>query len=771
MKRIIALLLSAVMLATCFSVIAFAETTDKAEAVNNTSYESLGAGAVTLNCQYSEDRQKIELSGNVNYNVLVSYGKYSLGILRIKPSQSVEEAIRAKKPDIPAQMNIATRFSFSIDIKKTSELFSKYAVIIISPEGDIILASTPTKVGVATKDIDFSRENFKGLAVNNIHEASVGGDMGFGSAIIPVYYDRLINTNMNGYMYPHENAQLFFDKTYIDELDAKIRTYSVSGARVYLQLLMPKTDELGAVIGYEMPDVYKEEALSLLYTYVRFLSSRYKEFVDGRIGGFIVGKQIDKEIYNWHKVSSIDQYAEKYAFYVSVVANTARLENPQLDIVVPFSDLDCYNSSVDTAVSDYLPTVLIEKLAYIFDRDFSDGLKFNIMIESDASIIDSPVPDDIEQDTEKSEKKYRVISDSKDIDLQISELSRLNTFLSKMDKKYRSAPSKYIFLWNIPKNTQGYLLECSYAYSYYSLIKNNRVSSYVISFSENDFKNMDGANDTVRRIDTKDGAAQCKPLLKFFGIKSWSEIVKSYDSSSAVIRNEYKSDKIAASGSYKGSFPYFDFSTGELSDWYGGAYSKSIKADYGEGGQRVLRQLVERPSGSAHSDLLCIYEYNENYSYTPAIAMKMKITDGDASSGAIYEITVTMGKGPDTVSEKKTVRSGEIFELWMDVSAFSKKNMADYLKISTRCITGELNEYSLWVYDISGYSTAHSNEKLDELISNARRDIRDQLHKNENTNDDSIVYWIVFSIILAAAVIGGIIVIVLRRDDIKNRKR
>ena len=150
--------------------------------------------------------------------------------------------------------------------------------------------------------------------------------------------------------------------------------------------------------------------------------------------------------------------------------------------------------------------------------------------------------------------------------------------------------------------------------------------------------------------------------------------------------------------------------------------------------------------------------------------MKMKITDGDASNGAIYEITVTMGKGTDTVSEKKTVRSGEIFELWMDVSAFSKKNMADYLKISTRCITGELNEYSLWVYDISGYSTAHSNEKLDELISNARRDIRDQLHKNENTNDDSIVYWIVFSIILAAAVIGGILVIVLRRDDIKKRK-
>ena len=104
MKRVLSFLLAVIMLISCCAVAAVAGEMDSSDEDEKPLYESLGVDAVTLNCKYSSDRQAVEISGNVNYNILVSYGKYSIGIIRIKPSQSIEEAINAKKPDIAAQM-------------------------------------------------------------------------------------------------------------------------------------------------------------------------------------------------------------------------------------------------------------------------------------------------------------------------------------------------------------------------------------------------------------------------------------------------------------------------------------------------------------------------------------------------------------------------------------------------------------------------------------------------------------------------------------------
>ena len=769
MKRVIAFVLSALLLVAYGTLIIDADDGATSENAETTSYESLGSGAVTLNCVYSADREKIELSGNVNYNILVSHGKYMLGILRIAPHQSVEDAICAESPDIAAKINIAAKFSFSLDIRSTADRVSKYAVVLISSEGDIILASEPIYISVPSgySYMKNHRDEFKGAFVGDTAEVSVYGDMGFGTAIIPVYYNRLINTSMNGYIFSHEDGHLFFDKAYIDELDAKIRTYSVSGARVYLQLLMPTEIETGenSNIGYEsymMPDVYDAETLSTVYTYVKFLVSRYRGYVDGQIGGIIVGKQIDKRQYNSSDIVGSDEYAEKYALYVSVVAAAARLENPDMDIVVPFSDLDCYEIAAEIPRGDHLPSNIIEKISSVFDRYYSDGLDFSIMIESGAMPV-SLVDNDGEYDG-----KYSVIGANSDLSLGITELYRLNSYLQSIERIYRSAPSSYIFYWNVPDSAQGDILECSYAYIYYSLLKNSRSSSFVISFDDGNFDSFDAIRKTVGLIDTAAGVSQCEGLLNLFGVNSWNDIVEDYSTEGAVVRTEYLSDNVTPMQDPKGSFAYFDFSTGDLSDWYGGTYSKSIKADYGEGGYRVLRQTVGRAIRGAHSDLFCIYEYDENFIYTPLICLKMKISDGEVSSGALYEVTVTVGTKNSFVSRTQTVSSGQSFDMWLDVGEYAQNNMTSYIKISTRSITGETDEYSLWVNDISGYSSKYDSEELNKLISEARHNIRNQTQNNDGIGSDSVVYWIVFAIILVAVVIGGVLMIVLRRDDTKK---
>ncbi len=768
MRRCIAFLLSVIMIVAALPSMAFAQTLgneDTSDVTSDGKIEYLGVGAVTLTCEYSDDAKQIEISGNVNYNILVTYGKYSLGILRIAPFQSISYAMAAEEPDIAAEMNIAAKFSISFEIKNTTERFSKYAVVLISPEGDMVLASEPKYISVASK-YSFSssdRENFKGILTSGMSNVSVSGDMGFGSAVIPVYCNRLINQAMNGYMYPHEDTHCFFDKTYIDELDGKVRTYSSTGARVYLQLLWSSDGDAT----YNMPDVYNSETLSEIYTYVKFLVSRYNSYVNGQIGGIILGTQIDRSRYNYNGGLSLEAYAEKYAYYLTVAANTARLENPDIDVVVPISGLNSYGSSNAAQDGDHLPSKLIENILSNLDGFFDEGIDVSIMLESDKVPIASG---SLNVESEDGESVYIPVTQDNGF-IGVNDLSVFNAFLTKMRAAYKSAPKNYIYCWKAPKGLSGNYLECAYVYSYYSLLANSKVSSFVLSFAETDTNISESIKKTVSVIDTAEGKTECAKLLHLFGADSWESIIEAYNENGLISRVEYSPDGNALSQPLIGSFSYFDFSTGDISGWYGASYSKGIASDYSEGGQRVLRQTVVKAQGSAHSDLFCLYEYEESLVYTPALKFKMAITDGEKPTGALYEITVTVGTDARSVSKRQIIRSGESFDVWLDVEEYSKENKASYVKISTRSITGDADEYSLWVYDVSGHSGIYDSQSLEELISAERQNIRNQSQNDRKIISDDLIYWVVFSIILVAIVIGGIMITVLRRDDGRDREK
>lgn len=767
MKRVIAFFMSVIMITAGAGLIAFAEAADNSDTsvmISDGSFDYLGVGAVTLTYKYNEDARQIEISGNVNYNVLVTYGKYTLGILRVTPFQSTADAMTAEYPDIAAEMNIAAKFALSFKIKNTVERFSKYAVVLISPEGELILASEPKYISVTSGYADSSnnREDFKGILTSGTANVAVSGDMGFGSAVIPVNYNKLINESMNGYMYPHEDTHLFFDKTYIDELDGKVRTYSATGARVYLQLLLP----LDGGAEYGMPDVSDIETISKIYTYVKFLVSRYDSYVSGQIGGIILGTQIDRARYNNNGGLSLEAYAEKYAYYLTIAANTARLENPDIDVVIPISSLDSYGTSSTVQSGDYLPSKLVEGILSELDGFFDEGIDVSIMLESDKI----PITLDSTEDGENSENVYIPVTEENGF-IGVNELSVFDAFLARMRAAYDSAPKNYIYCWKVPKGLSGNYLECAYVYSYYSLSANSKVSSFVLNLTDNDANVFESVKKTVGAINTSEGKTECEKLLPLFGVDAWNKVIKNYNGNSLATRTEYSPEGGALSMPLIGSFSYFDFSTGDINGWYGASYSKGITSDYGEGGQRVLRQTVGRAQGAAHSDLLCLYEYEESLKYTPALKFKMAITDGETSSGALYEVTVTVGTDVGSVSKSRIVRSGDSFDLWLDMEAYSKENKASYLKISTRSITGDAEEYSLWVYDVSGHSGIYDSQSLNELISAERQNIRNQLQNSGNSNYENIIYWVVFAIILIAIVIGGLMIIILRRDDGRSHEK
>ena len=234
MKKFFAILITVFVLINCFvpvfatGVSDSSNETNAATSENNVKdgYETISDNAVLLNYNFSDDFEKIEINGNVSYNALIKYGKYRLQILRLAPYDKIENVILSDNADIVVEMDIAAKFDFSIKVESSSDLFSKYAVIFRADDKLPVLASPPRFVNIIAKNTSEQTEvlPYKGIALSDYTDVSVSGDMGFGSVVIPVYYNKLLSSNSKGYMYPLEDTYCYFDTAYINELDTQATT-------------------------------------------------------------------------------------------------------------------------------------------------------------------------------------------------------------------------------------------------------------------------------------------------------------------------------------------------------------------------------------------------------------------------------------------------------------------------------------------------------------------------------------------------------------------
>lgn len=776
MKRIISYILVSVMLMVCFLPTVYADTLAEAPLVDRTGegYEELRENSVTFTCTFGEEAKSIEIKGNVNHDVLVSHKKYTIEVYRIAPGATFADIVSSESSQSVASAAIAVKFEFSVSAKTAQDKFSQYAIALRSPEDELILAAAPRYVKVESSYVYDGSSNtaYKGVSSP---ATSVCGDLGFGTAIIPVYYDKLLSTSSNGYMYPVGDSYCYFDKSYVDELGGKIRTYSATGGRVYLQLLLPSGSSVikgyggegyGAI--YDMPDIYSPETLSMVSTFVEFLAERYDSYMSGVIGGFIVGSRIDSPIHNFCTGLDVTEYAQRYAYYLTVVASVARYVNPNMDIVIPFSNADAYSSLEEGESGSRYSAQLLEGVLSALDGSTSSAFSCSTMIEVEGS----PIEDSQEEKSKKVPVEYEG-------SIGINNVDVYSAFLSDMRARYKSAPSNFIYVWKVPDTLVGNDLCCAYAYSYYSLLDRDGLSSFVVSFEDSASNGVPALNDVkklVRYIDTDSGPAESGKLLQYFGASSWTEVVNGLTTTNRPIRKIYSTNKEDLSSiEWTGSFSYFDFSSGNISDWAQASNGKILKSEHGKDGRRALRQNVSKVSGSEHSDLFCLYEYTENFVYTPALKFELEITDVHEDSTALYEVAITVGCGGSLVNEKYVVRAGEVSELWLDMRAYNAYEVAKYIKISTRSITGTSEEYSLWLYDVVGYSAEYDSEALDKNISAERLRVRDLLDVVEDDESEADWYWIVFGLLVVAAVVVGVVTVLLRRDDTgrdrKGRKR
>ena len=737
----------------------------------NDTHESLRENSITYHCSYDQEKRTIEISGTVNHDVMILHSDFTIAVYRILPGQSPDDIMNNAEAEAVASAAIAIKFHFSVDARRVADRFSRYAIVLISSDGERILAAQPQYAGVETtysydkKD----RLNFKGI---ESEQSALVGNLGTGTAIVPICLDRVLSDVSHGYLYLVEDSYRYFDQAYVDELDAQIRTYSAAGAKVYLQFLLSSADtKLSAVqdasrgSDYVMPDIFSEDVLPLICGFSEFFAERYVDDQSGRIHGIIVGKQVDRREMNDCGDLPLLDYAERYAFYVMVVANSARFYQSDLDILVPLGSVNVYSETpVTVATGDYSPTELLEALLKYFETTLSMPFSFNLLMES------SSVPFGI---SNQLLEKETISMESQPSDtVHAVNIQDVLRYISALSNRFKNAPQHLMYVWSVPKELSGDALACAYAYSYYRLLQDSEISAFVVSFSDaeqQDERRISDLEKILRYINTKESFATTEYLLPYFNASDWVHVVNGLDANEVVAQTIFRSFALESKKEkWRGSFSYFDFKSGNLGEWVRGISCKNIKSSYDADGNRGLCATMQSNARAPYAEALCLYEYPENFVYTPFVKFTVQLTDTVDTKDSLYEITVTVGNGKTTVVSGHIVGGNQTEELWLDLSEFNQETVANSIKLTARMISGDAEEYSLWLYDVTGVSEEYTSEELSSRIAMERLNIRNQSIQNENTGEKRDIMWKTFGVLLAITAIGFGLYMVLRRSRISS---
>lgn len=708
---------------------------------------------VSFSCYFDPASYSLNLGGTVNHDLLIKYRDYTVAIYAIPLGKEVKEIVFDPNITSIAETPIAVRFQFSKKIEHIVEKYYSYCAVLCSPDGERVLA-TDSHCAEVTSTFKYDandRVAYKGIESELISSAS---NTGAGRIVVPLLLNKLISEDSSGYVYQTYSENIYFEKSYIEMLDAKVRTATEAGVEVYFRILVDgfgggvsiRHENATEDVRYYMPDIYDEKTLTRVESAVSFLTERYENIQSGKISGFVAGSMIDVKEYNYIMLERDAQYADIYALYIVLIANSARQIRSDIDIVIPFSDKNIFKDTSEP---------VLETLIKKFDQLFSSELNFSVMIESGISPIIA-----------NKDREFSLLDS--DERLYAQNIKLFEEYLNRLEKKYKSAPISFNFVWRVPNELRSNELSAAYAYSYLKLADCKKMSSFIVCLADSevsgDYGKFNDLKNIFEYIDTSNRENVLSNILAMFGKGSWQELIDKKELISPITRKNINlpvSDLLP--NEWKGSFSYFDFSTSvSLSDWYKGVSCGALRLDHGSGGTSLRVDMTASKFGE-YSEVLCLYEYPESLKYTPYLAFRCKVENGKADN-SLFEIVVSGGQNTDRMSASHTVHSGEEAIIVLDVSKYVN-GLTDSWKIGVRALDGNTEEFSLNVYDIVGYSMEYSSEDLANKIEEERLRIRNQAQISENESNASTITSIITIAILVISLGIGVFVCIRMGDS------
>ncbi len=757
MKKTVCLLLTAIMILTSFSLPIYAldvnsEISDNENGVDAVEWEH----SIRYTCIYDADSKRVKVSGTLDSAVFADYSDWTLCVYAIPAGRTEEDIMSDPNAKPLAEAMVSIKFEFAFKADETVDRYSLYAIFLKSPQNELILTTEAQYPEVASSfEYADDRRYYKGLQKDF---SSFSTEIEAGTAILPVQINSLFSDTSTSLFVFVDQKQYFFNENAIEALDIAIRSMSVSGTKIYLRFLY-EANIAGAngSSRYALPDLYNSDMLIKIHSVVTFLAERYSNDTAGEISGIILGKGWDDpNAYNYVGNTSLEEYADKCVIYTTVVANAARSIVPSMDIVVPLTVDGFVKNSEKEGDKNYFKQ-FVEALLDGFDVSFYAGIKCSFLLDCDETPLGIT--------NQGSGTASGISLENPDGLFYAGAHREFSAYLSSLEYDYRSTPDKYMFVWTPEKDLRGDALATAYAYSYYALLSDSTVYSFVINFSEKrGNENTRDIAHIMKYIDTHEGETVTNNLPKAFGKNSWDEIFASSDVTDTGTKHCYGVEaRTDVTESFAGEFMYFDFSASSIVDnWYRGAECTSVKIDYTDSMDKALRADFNIDGIYSEGELLYIAEYSENMIYTPTLRFKLHVDGDDETS--LYEVRIIVGNSENHLEASCIVNSGELTDVYVDISRYIASNMVDYIRLSARCVDGSDGTCSLWLYNVAGLSRAHDSEELAMLVSNERDKIR---HLGEEEEERQ--YWgqiaLALGVILIIGALGAGLFISFKREN------
>ncbi len=767
MKKLCSLFMSVAMLLVygCGLIQIYAEEIETIDGLQTTVTDSeddaVSQGTVedilSFSCIYDAKTNKINISGTMKHDAFASHRNSTLAIYQIPPGKSENDVINDKNSVPLTETGISVSFGFTFNAQTIADRYSRYAVFLRTPEGELILGTLAQYAEVASTYKPLaSKDNFKGILSET---AATAGGIDAGTVIIPVYLEGMITYNSNGYMYTDASGQRFFDRAYIDGLDSQVNSAAIAGARVYLQFLYRNTVTEGEKLSeYLLPDIYTEDELSYIHAVTDFIVNRYNGVAASGISGIVIGSTLNcYGAYNYSEQSEFEGYASQCGFYASVISNIARSVNSDIDIVLPFSDYGFNETEEVEKEGVFQADELIDYLLQYFDDCFASGLSCSFLVELENApfgITNQNIKDGVNLDYDYTGEGF-----------YIGNHDVLSQYFSSRENKYKSLPADIMVQWTPDDSLSGNALDAAYSYSYYALLDDRYVSSFIIK--ETPSNNVKDILFTIEHIDTSKTSEITKHLLPYFGVDLWEKL----DGISTVLTDNIKNiyrvqPNFELPENYKGSFSYFDFSEMILANrWYRGIGCSAIKIDYARSDKKALKATMTG-NKSVANELLYDYELHENMAYTPYLKfdfeIENKLESSNNTSVALYQVKVICENEKERFVSTCFVNSNEYTEFLVDLSQYSSFGNVESVRISVCAMDGSQQDFNLWLYEISGYSTEYSSSELENLILFDRDKMNTEAGETGGLTVERII--LIAIIVTVASVLGIGTLIILRRS-------
>ena len=298
-----------------------------------------GIGSIT-SCR--SDGKTVTVKGTLSSDTVVNYIDGQLALYLI-PVWEEEEAVLQEEP--AAKMSISTRFELSAVPQDLDALY-KYRVMILSGKDKISVAPAAyLNSGVAVSAVDASVTGIHGTDTVGVFESNVS------NVVLDIYADLLLETEdvYTALLHTVGRSHYYFNRAYVEELDAQISVYKSSGTHVYIRLLSSQKDGF-AYTAADQGSVLQMCALT------SFLAQRYQG-----MAGFIMGTGANLQYWD-----TIEDFASLTAIFAEIVQKNC----PGAAVVVPvgnvYDGLDTVYPNMGILEKD--PALFLSRLSFILSR-------------------------------------------------------------------------------------------------------------------------------------------------------------------------------------------------------------------------------------------------------------------------------------------------------------------------------------------------------------------------------------------------------------------